>query len=190
MEPQAACPNLKASLNWDEPRGQSLGLWEAAGCQDQRARQRKVPLPRGACAREASRAPGPGRGPASKLSAHLHGGTRAGVLLRPDTQCKGSRWGWWALYFWVSGWPSQKALAALSASFTRGPGGHRRTPYLLIILNVLVRHAHKQLPEVLPLVALPPLQVGFQIGIETLHPILTPLDICRHLEGGCSNGGS
>lgn len=58
------------------------------------------------------------------------------------------------------------------------------TPYLLIILDVLVSQAHEQLPEVLPLIVLPPLHVGLQIGVETLHTILTLLHVCRHLEEG------
>lgn len=56
--------------------------------------------------------------------------------------------------------------------------------YLLIVLDVLVGHPHEQLPEVLPLVVLPPLHVGLQISIETLHPVLTLLNIRWHLEWG------
>lgn len=56
--------------------------------------------------------------------------------------------------------------------------------YLLIILDVLVSQPHEQLPEVLPLVVLPPLHVGLQVGVEALHPILTFFHICGHLEAG------
>lgn len=64
----------------------------------------------------------------------------------------------------------------------------RRAPYLLIILDVLVSHSHEQLPEVLPLVVLPPLHVGFQVSIEALHPILTFLNVHGHLKGDAEVG--
>lgn len=70
----------------------------------------------------------------------------------------------------------------------REPWSCRHVRYLLIILNVLVGHPHEQLPEVLPLVVLPPLHVGLQISIETLHPILTLFNIHWHLEWGGVSG--
>lgn len=72
----------------------------------------------------------------------------------------------------------------------RGLWSCEHAHYLLVILDILVSHSHEQLPEVLPLVVLPPLHVGFQISIETFHPILTFLNICWHLEGGCVSGRS
>lgn len=87
--------------------------------------------------------------------------------------------------FWTSGRPRPEALAIRNASSRRRLSSCQPAHYLLIILDVLVGHSHEQLPEVLPLAVLPPLHVGFQISIETLHPILTFLHICWYLEGGC-----
>lgn len=76
----------------------------------------------------------------------------------------------------------RQALATRNRSGT-GPASH-----LLIILDVLVRQAHEQLPEVMPLAALPPLHVSLQVSVEALHPVLALLHICRHLEGKCIRG--
>lgn len=116
-------------------------------------------------------------GPAPHPSASSHAGPP-----RPDTE-EGGRRGCQGLSSWVTGWASQKALAVPSAPLTRGLGSRRCTRYLLVILDVLVSHSHEQLPEVLPLIALPPFHVSFQIRVETLHSILTFLNVCGHLEG-------
>lgn len=82
----------------------------------------------------------------------------------------------------TSGRPPRKALATRSHSGT-GP-----VPHLLIILDILVSQAHEQLPEVMPLVVLPPLHICLQVSIEALHPVLALLHSCWHLEGDHSHG--
>lgn len=66
---------------------------------------------------------------------------------------------------------------------TRKRGGMGPPPHLLIILDILVSQAHEQLPEVISLVALPPLHISLQVCVEALHPVLALLHICWHLQG-------
>lgn len=66
---------------------------------------------------------------------------------------------------------------------TRKDSGTGPAPHPLIIPDILVSQAHEQLPEVMPLVALPPLHIRLQVSVEALHPVLALLHICWHLEG-------
>lgn len=49
--------------------------------------------------------------------------------------------------------------------------------YLLVVGDVAVGQARQQLSEVTPLVALPALPVGLQIGVEALGPVLAALHL-------------
>lgn len=51
------------------------------------------------------------------------------------------------------------------------------TLYLLVVGDVAVCQARQQLSEVTPLVALPALPVGLQVGVEAFGPVLAALHL-------------
>lgn len=75
------------------------------------------------------------------------------------------------------------SIQTLILRVQRRGGGEGRTPslslYLFKVGNVAVSQARQQLSEVAPLVTLPALPVGLQVGVEALGPVLAAL----HLQG-------
>lgn len=78
---------------------------------------------------------------------------------------------------WESHVIAQSVRSTHCHTATRHSAFRSSNRYLFIVVDVFVRHAGEELLEVLPLVALPALPVGLQVGVETLHLVLAFLHL-------------